>query len=349
MPSSRTKNIAFFTRLLDDVSAADRYRLATEQIREAERLGFSSAWVAQHHFDPEEGGLPAPLVFLTHVAANTSRIRLGTGVITLPLEDPLRVAEDAAVLDLLSNGRLEIGLGTGGTAPTFAAFGRAIEARGQDFAVHLTKLRQAWRGEAITETRRLYPAAPALDGRIWQATFSVEGGRRAGLAGDGLMLSRTQPRPEDDPRKPLDAIQNPIIDAYLEALPEGVAPRILASRSVFVADRRQEALDYARIGLGKAVEKFGGLVRVQAGDRLEDLIAAFDSHLGTPDEVVASLARDSALTRATDVAVQVHSIDPPHDAILRSIELFATRVAPALGWTHPQPQKTAALVGLRSI
>lgn len=349
MSSSRTKNIAFFTRLLDDVSAGDRYRLATEQIREAERLGFSSAWVAQHHFDPDEGGLPAPLVFLTHVAAKTTRIRLGTGVITLPLEDPLRVAEDTAVLDLLSGGRLEVGLGTGGTAPTFTAFGRAIEARGQDFAVHLAKLRQAWRGEEITETRRLYPAAPALDGRIWQATFSVEGGRRAGLAGDGLMLSRTQPRPEDDPWKSLDAIQNPIIDAYLEALPAGVAPRILASRSVFIADKRQDALHFAKIGLSKAVEKFGGLVRVRSGDRLEELIAAFDTHLGTADEVFASLSRDTALTRATDVAVQVHSIDPPHDYILRSIELFATRVAPALGWTHPQTQKLAALAGLRSI
>ena len=116
IPAGKAKRIGFFTRLLDDASPADRYRLALEQIIRAEELGFDSAWVAQHHFHETEGGLPSPLVFLSHVAARTSRIRLGTGIITLPLEDALRVAEDAAVLDLLSAGRLEVGVGTGGTA-----------------------------------------------------------------------------------------------------------------------------------------------------------------------------------------------------------------------------------------
>ncbi|MEG9511270.1 MAG: LLM class flavin-dependent oxidoreductase, partial [Pantoea piersonii] len=59
-----TRRIGFFTRLLEKVSAQQRYRLATEQIQHAERLGFDSAWIAQHHFHEAEGGLPAPLVFL---------------------------------------------------------------------------------------------------------------------------------------------------------------------------------------------------------------------------------------------------------------------------------------------
>jgi len=71
---------------------------------------------------------------------------------------------------------------------------------------------------------------------VWIATFSVEGAVRAAQQGHGLMLSRTQPRPADNLLLPLDAIQNPIIDAYLDALPSGVAPRILASRTAFVAD-----------------------------------------------------------------------------------------------------------------
>ena len=62
------------------------------------------------------------------------------------------------------------------------------------------------------------------------------------------------------------------------------------------------------------------------------MIAAMDAHLGTSDHVIASLLSDSALARATDLAVQVHSIDPPHPFILRSIELVAETVAPALGW-----------------
>ena len=95
------RRLGFFTRLLDQASAADRYRLATEQIIHAERQGFDSAWVAQHHFHEDEGGLPAPFVFLAQAAARTSTIRLGTGIVTLTLEDPVRVAEDAAVFDLI--------------------------------------------------------------------------------------------------------------------------------------------------------------------------------------------------------------------------------------------------------
>jgi alkanesulfonate monooxygenase SsuD/methylene tetrahydromethanopterin reductase-like flavin-dependent oxidoreductase (luciferase family) len=77
--------LGFFTRLLDRAGAAERYRLAIAQIVHAERCGFDSAWIAQHHFHEDEGGLPAPFVFLAQAAAQTTRIRLGTGIITLPL------------------------------------------------------------------------------------------------------------------------------------------------------------------------------------------------------------------------------------------------------------------------
>ena len=66
-----TKRLGFFTRLLDETNAAERYRLATAQIVQAERSGFDSAWIAQHHFHEAEGGLPAPFVFLAHAAAAT--------------------------------------------------------------------------------------------------------------------------------------------------------------------------------------------------------------------------------------------------------------------------------------
>src|SRR6516162_3573539 len=130
------RHLAFFTRLLDAAPAAERYRLAAEQIAHAERCGFDTAWVAQHHFHEHEGGLPSPLVFLGHVAARTSRIRLGTGIITLPL----RVAEDAVVLDLLSGGRLELGVGNGGNPTAFAGFGLDAKRRGDLFVAHLARL-----------------------------------------------------------------------------------------------------------------------------------------------------------------------------------------------------------------
>lgn len=325
------KRLGFFTRVLDDAAPAERYRLAAAQVVHAERCGFDSAWVAQHHFDGSEGGLPAPLVFLSHVAAQTSRIRLGTGIVTLPLENPVRVAEDASVLDLISGGRLEFGVGPGGTFTAFRAFDLDAADRGALTERNLAFLREAWAGGPLPGGNRLYPTNASLGARIWQASFGVEGARRAGLAGDGLLLSRTQPRPEDAPGLSLDAIQGPMIDAYLEALPEGVEPRILASRTVFVADDAVSARRLALSGLGRARDRIIAMGRTPPAASAEAMIAAQDVHAGTPEAVIASLQADRTLGRATDLAVQVHSVDPPHDAILRSIELVAGVVAPALG------------------
>jgi putative FMN-dependent luciferase-like monooxygenase len=326
------KRLGFFTRLLDDTDAAERYRLATAQIVQAEKSGFDSAWIAQHHFHEAEGGLPAPFVFLAHAAAATSRIRLGTGIVTLPLELPVRVAEDAAVLDLMSNERLEIGVGPGGNLTAFTAFGRDSKDRHTLMNGNLELMRTAWSGGVLPGGDRLYPNSPTLVDRIWQATFTVDGARRAGLAGDGLMLSRTQPRNPSRPDATLADIQNPMIDAYLEALPEGVEPRILASRTVFIADDPKDAMRFARIGLPRLVQKRILQGQAPAGGSVEDLVKAFDVHMGTAGQVIESLAGDSTLQRSTDLTMQVHSIDPPHPYILRSIELMADKVAPAFGW-----------------
>ncbi len=325
------KKLGFFTRLLDAVPAGERYKLAEEQIILAEKLGFETAWVAQHHFHPQEGGLPSPLVFLSNIAAKTRRIKLGTGVITLPMENPVRVAEDAAVVDLLSNGRLELGFGTGGTRESFEVFGVNPDKRGEVYGHHLKVLRQAFAGDDLLKGNRLYPSAPHLLRRFWMATFSPFGGKLAGETGDGLMLSRTQPRPADNPDATLDEIQNPIIDAYLAALPAGVKPRIMASRSLFVSRDRNHALKLAEQGLKKAADRLGKAISNVKGNSLEDLIVAFDQHVGTPEDVIASLKKDTSLNRATDVVFQVHSVDPPHEDILKSLELTAKEVAPALG------------------
>ncbi|WP_106816466.1 putative FMN-dependent luciferase-like monooxygenase [Microbacterium timonense] len=331
-------SLAFFTRLLDEAPAAERYRLATDQIRHAERFGIARAWVAQHHFRAAEGGLPAPFVFLAHVAAATTEIRLGTGVVTLPLEDPVRVAEDAVVADLLSGGRIDLGLGSGGTPSSFVPFGQDVADKAAVYEAKLAVLLDALAGREIGGGNTLHPAAvpvgdaaPLAD-RVWQATFSPGGGTRAGVHGHGLLLSRTQPRPAEAPRAALADLQHPIIDRYLDALPSGVPPRVTASRTVFVADDRADALRFAEAGLRRAAEGFRRSGQHIPGDTLQDLIVATDTHLGTPEDVVASLAGDSTLERATEVAFQVHSVDAPHDFVLRSIELFATEVAPALGW-----------------
>lgn len=338
--------LGFFTRLLEDAPAAQRYRFALEQIEQAERFGFDSAWIAQHHFSAAEGGLPSPLVLLSHAAARTSRIRLGTAIITLPMENAVRVAEDAAVTDFLSAGRLEIGLGSGGNPKSFPAFGTSFEDRREVFADNLSTLRTLLAGRSLPTEHLLYPGPdadssatrPGLAERLWQATFSSRGSTAAGAAGDGLMLSRTQPRDQNDTGASLDEVQLPVIDAYLSQLPEGVAPRILASRTAVVADAENLAELRALTEPALRAEA-NRLVGYDTSNlSLDELLVATDTYLGTPDEVVERLSADRVLGRVTDVSFQVHSVPATNEVALRSIELLATEVAPALGLSLAEGQ-----------
>jgi putative FMN-dependent luciferase-like monooxygenase len=324
--------LGFFTRVLDAVPAATRYQYAIEQIERAEAAGYDSVWVAQHHFHEAEGGLPSPLVFLAHVAARTERVRLGTAIITLPMEDPVRVAEDAVVADLLSGGRLELGFGSGGTASSFLAFGTTFDDRREVYDQNLSVVERALHGTPITDLTpdTLYPSAGDLPGRVWEATFSWAGAARIGARGNGLLLSKAQPPTPETEGMTFVEIQHRIIDTYLENLPDGVEPRILASRGAFVADSREDARRYAE----QAIERLERLLRSRNVDLsdLDAVLAATNSHVGTPDEVIESLAADTAIERSTEVTFQVHSIDPPHELILRHIDLIAEEVAPKFGW-----------------
>ncbi len=327
---AREQRLGFFTRVLDETTAGERYRLALEQIRAAEALGFDTAWVAQHHFHEHEGGLPSPFVLLAAAAAQTSRIVLGTSIVTLPLEAPLRVAEDAAVLWLLSGGRFELGIGSGGTPASFPPFGHDPKDRPAIFARHTEQLVGALRGDVLTsDGGSLYPAAPQLLDTWWQATFSPEGAARIGAAGAGLMLSKTQPHTEAT----LADTQRRLVDAYTAALPAGVAPRVFGSRNLVVVDDEATARDLAARGIERSLPSARALgVDVPAGASQDELATLFDLHVGTPDAIVAELKDDQVLLDATDLVFQSHPIDPPHDVLLRSLELIATRVAPALGW-----------------
>ena len=97
------------------------YAFALELCEEAERLGAHSVWLSEHH-GFEDGYLPQPLTFAAAVAARTARLRIGTAVLLAPLRDPAHIAEEAAVVDLVSDGRLELGLGAGYRVPEFEQF-----------------------------------------------------------------------------------------------------------------------------------------------------------------------------------------------------------------------------------
>jgi alkanesulfonate monooxygenase SsuD/methylene tetrahydromethanopterin reductase-like flavin-dependent oxidoreductase (luciferase family) len=154
---------------------ADRYRDTIDQAVHAEALGYESIWPVEQHFSPASSIVPSPLILLAAIAARTRALRLGTGVILLPLAHPLRVAEDVAALDLLSGGRVDCGVGRGMDPARFAGYG-------VDQSESAARLEE---GVQILRTALTGAAAASADqgGREQFADAGL--GRAAGSAGAG--------------------------------------------------------------------------------------------------------------------------------------------------------------------
>jgi alkanesulfonate monooxygenase SsuD/methylene tetrahydromethanopterin reductase-like flavin-dependent oxidoreductase (luciferase family) len=124
------------------------YADTLEQIVGAEQLGFDSVWITEHHFC-EDGYTPSPLVIAGAIGARTKRLRIGTNLMILPLHNPIRIAEDAATLSLLTGGRFDLGVGIGYRELEFREFGRELKHRPSLIEEGIAIIRRAWAGEPL--------------------------------------------------------------------------------------------------------------------------------------------------------------------------------------------------------
>lgn len=241
----------------------------------AEELGFGSFWIAQHHFGTQHGHASSPLVVLAAIAARTGRIRLGTAVVVGSLEQPLRLAEDAATVDALSGGRLELGLGAGSDPGVAEAFG----VRPADRHAHLAAAL-----DALLTGADVVPPVGGLRERLWLATSSEAGVDMAAARGLGLLSGRRSgPAGPDDER----------------------SARLLARFRTRGGDR---------VGLSRPVVPGGSRVEVHTllaphitrwGGDPQAHLEAGNVYAGTEDEVAAGLAADPCLPHATELLCHV--------------------------------------------
>ncbi len=173
----------------------DIYRDTLDQIAWAETLGYGDVWLTEHHFC-EDGHAPSILPLAAAVAVRTERIRIGTGVLLLPLHNAVRVAEDGATIDILSNGRFELGVGVGYRPQEFAGLGYDIADRAGLINEGLEIIRRLWEGETLSFAGQHYKIdnaklAPGPVQRprppLWVGGFAPVAARRAARLGDGYI------------------------------------------------------------------------------------------------------------------------------------------------------------------
>ena len=320
------------------------YEQVLEQAAAAEALGFDHVWLTEHHF-LEHGYCPSLLTMAAAFAARTSRITIGTWVLLLPLHNALRVAEDAAVVDLISKGRFILGVGLGYRREEFEVFGIPREERPSRMEEGIEVLRLAWSEERFSYSGRHYQVEnltvtpkPARAGGppIWMAVRGKRPARRAArlgcpiaLAGGGGMEEMQLWRDELTARG-----QDP---AALE---------VLVPRNVYVTDDAEATAEELRPYLTWDREGATDLVvhyreandhprDAQLFRRPREMSAPRSLQIvGDPEHCLPELARQQSELPATDVCLTFAN-GLPHERTLHYMERFAREVMPGARGSAP--------------
>ncbi|GGK79788.1 monooxygenase [Mangrovihabitans endophyticus] len=315
-------------------SAADALLQTIELAEAAEELGVDGAFVRVHHFERQ---LASPFPLLSAIGARTSRIEIGTGVIDMRYENPLYMAEEAAAADLISGGRLQLGVSRGSPETVLRgaeAFGY-VPAEGEtaaDAARTKTELfLAAIDGAAVARTDpartgisgglAIQPQSPGLRDRIWWGAGTRATAQWA--AGIGVNLQSSTLLSEDT-GVPFDQLQAEQIESFRKAWRDhghDREPLVSVSRSVLPIT---EDIDRLYFGDSAQEDQIG---------LLEGVRSRFGrTYAGEPDQIAEELARDEAVRAADTVLFTVpNQLGVAYNA--RILEAITKHIAPAIGWT----------------
>ena len=317
------------------LTARDSMLQAIDLAQGMDELGVNGAYFRVHHFARQQA---SPMPLLAAIAARTRGIEVGTGVIDLRYENPLSLAEEAAAVDLISDGRLALGISRGSPETvvrgyeTFGYTGSA-DPRGADLARDKFDLfLRAIEGEGLAERdpqspfgggtgmQRIEPHSPGLRSRVWWGAGSRETAQWAGRKGVNLMSSTLLTEADGRPFHRLQAEQIQLFrDAWREAGHPGT-PRVSVSRSVFPITTDEDRLYFGGSGEGDGIGYIDGF-RSTFGK----------TYAASPNVLVQQLKMDAAVMSADTLMLTI----PSQLGVafnLRIIESFAKHVAPELGW-----------------
>jgi alkanesulfonate monooxygenase SsuD/methylene tetrahydromethanopterin reductase-like flavin-dependent oxidoreductase (luciferase family) len=337
----------------------DVHARVTAQIVRADELGYDYAWVAEHHFSNEYGIMPDVFVYAGYLAALTKRIKIGTAVVTLPLANPLRVAENAAFVDILSNGRFALGLGSGYRKYEFDGFGVDFDMRRDIQEEALPLLLDLFHFKRVEHHGERFRFKVGGQYEIFPHTIqqphppiflagatdrSIGAAARMGL---GLFLSSWTPFAELGRQS---ANYRALLTETPQALRDNPARgHVDVARWVYVAETDAKAKRESEAGIMRNLAHFGsghtsgylGTVSQDVGAKPRDYdTLARDIILhGSPATVIAKIEELRAKVR--NASVMLHF--PPWygaDKALASLELFAAEVMPKFRQS-PRAQKRA--------
>jgi probable F420-dependent oxidoreductase len=311
------------------------YADALEEVERAEALGFDSVWMEEHH-SVTNHYWPSPLTVLAGFATRTSKVMLGTDILVAAFYHPARLAEDVALLDVMSNGRMTLGIAIGYKPDEFTLYGVDLQKRGARFEEQLAIVKGLWTEEQVQFKGQYYTVQGRLEPKpvtrphppVWIGGWGELTLRRAATLGDNWI-----PGPTADLKRLLNGKRQFLDNRQAAGRTNPIAEWPL-TRDVIIADTDQRARELAETHIMVAYRKeYAGGFRhpfIDASVATDlDRLMADRFIIGGPEQCVRQIRRFVEQYGTTHLICRTFFPGMPHAHIMRELELIAREVMPA--------------------